>query len=128
MCQSSHSTDFCASCFDDTDSRRQNVIRAVRRADEKRLSTNNYLMWMEYAPRYVWKRILIADGKDPRKEVTALFTEMSSIEKKIQTTLTLRFSKKCLRRMRRVRRQLIKDGFPHKDVDAYFPCNGDWPL
>ena len=121
MCQSSPSTDFCASCFDDTNSKRQDVIRTVRRADEKHWSTNNYLKWRELAPRYVWRRILIAEGEDPRKEVTTVLTEMSGPEKKILRTLILRLSKNFLRKMRRVRRQLIKEGFTHKQVDIYFP-------
>ena len=119
-CQSSHSTDFCASCFDD--SGRQEVIEAVRLCGETRRTWKCFVNWQRESARYVWRKIRLAEGKDPRKGVTYDFCQLNRTEVKIIRTLTRRLTPAEIREQRKDRRELLRDGVTHEAVE-YLKCD-----
>ena len=114
-CQSSPSTDFCASCFDD--SGRQEVIEAVRLCGEtRRTCSNSFISWQRESARYVWRKIRLAEGKDPRKGVTYDFCQLNRTEVKIIRTLRRRLTPAEIREQRKDRRELLREGKTHEAV------------
>ena len=114
MCQASPPDDCCLECSGDDG--RKEVMKTVREMDESRRSTNNYWLWCREAPRNVWRKIRIADGKDPNRGVTEAMSPLNDTEERILETLKMRYNETELRGLRRLRRNAVREGFERNDV------------
>ena len=119
-CQSFSSTDFCVSCFGD--SQKQEVIEAVRLCGETRRTWKCFYNWQRQSARYVWRNIRVAEGKDGTKGVSKDFSRLNRTEGRILETLMRRLAPTELREQRKDRRELLRDGVTHEAVE-YLKCD-----